>query len=323
MRETEKPLISICCITFNQERYIKKTIEGFLKQKITYPIEIIIHDDASTDNTVNIIKEFHKNYPTIIKPIFQTVNQYQLGKRGSYFAFKEANGKYIAFCEGDDYWIDQYKLQKQVDFLEANPDCTISGHRIILYYDAEQKFGDPFPSKYIPEISNINLFLSHNFIPSLSIVFRREIIENLPDIYFKVPFGDYILKVLCAEKGKIGFINQIMGVYRIHNKGVSQGNKMQFLKMRINNIEQISNYLNYRKDLKLLLLKNRIEKAFLLYEWGAKNRFKIYFQYILSNSASFMEIIYIGILIIKWKLFPYLKLVKKSIKNHTNIDLEI
>ena len=130
MDNSEIPVVSICSITYNHANYIRDTIESFLMQKTNVPIEIIIHDDASTDGTTEIIKEYSIKFPNIIIPIIQTENQYSKGVRGiaARFTFPRARGKYIALCEGDDYWTDPYKLQKQVDFLEANPDCSLCFH---------------------------------------------------------------------------------------------------------------------------------------------------------------------------------------------------
>lgn len=119
----DTPVVSIACMSFNHRNFIKDTLDGFLIQKTTFPFEVIIHDDASTDGTTEIIKKYEEKYPHIIKPIYQTENQYS--KRvdiAKTFLFPKLNGKYLAICEGDDYWIDPLKLQKQVDFLEKNKD---------------------------------------------------------------------------------------------------------------------------------------------------------------------------------------------------------
>ena len=119
----EQPLVSILCITFNHVDFIRKTLNGFLIQEISFPVEIIIHDDASQDGTQDIIREYEALYPNIIKPIYQEENQYSKKVDfGKEFIFPKIKGKYIATCEGDDYWTDPFKLQKQVDFLEQNTD---------------------------------------------------------------------------------------------------------------------------------------------------------------------------------------------------------
>ena len=119
-----EPLVSICCITYNHAPYIKECIEGFLMQKTTFPIEILIHDDCSTDGTTEIIKDYEKQYPDLIFPLYEEENQYQKGKASEidFYNYKRARGKYIAYCEGDDYWTDPLKLTKQVLFMEENPE---------------------------------------------------------------------------------------------------------------------------------------------------------------------------------------------------------
>ena len=123
----QKPLVSILCATYNQKDFIAQTIESFLMQKVDFPIEIIVHDDASTDGTAEIVKEYADKYPDIIKPIFQKENQHSK-KTGIWntFIYPKAQGKYYADCEGDDYWTDPNKLQRQVDFLESHPEYSLS-----------------------------------------------------------------------------------------------------------------------------------------------------------------------------------------------------
>jgi len=112
-------LVSISCLTYNHEPYIRSAIEGFLKQNTTFHFEVLMHDDASTDHTASIIREYEEKYPDIINPIYQIENQYSKGVWVSgVYQFPRAKGKYIAICEGDDYWTDPLKLQKQVDLME-------------------------------------------------------------------------------------------------------------------------------------------------------------------------------------------------------------
>lgn len=126
----EKPLVSICCVTYNHENYIRDCLDSFLMQKTNFQFEVIIHDDASTDNTAKIICEYVEKYPDLFVPILQTDNQYSKGiKPYQTYVYPRAKGKYIAVCEGDDYWTDPYKLQKQVDFLESNNDYVLTCHR--------------------------------------------------------------------------------------------------------------------------------------------------------------------------------------------------
>jgi len=127
--ENVRPTVSICCITYNHAPYIRSALDGFLMQETDFAYEILIHDDASTDGTADIIREYTARYPDIIKPILREENQYSKGISNiSIFNFPRARGEFIAMCEGDDYWTDPHKLQKQVDYLRAHPDCALCFH---------------------------------------------------------------------------------------------------------------------------------------------------------------------------------------------------
>ena len=129
MNKTTK--VSISCLAYNHEPYISKCLDGFIMQKTDFPFEVLIHDDASTDRTADIIREYEAKYPDIIKPIYQTENKYSKGIGiTKTYQFPRAKGKYIAMCEGDDYWTDPLKLQKQVDFLEKNEEYSACFHDI-------------------------------------------------------------------------------------------------------------------------------------------------------------------------------------------------
>ena len=137
----ELPLVSIACITYNQEKYIHQCLDGFVMQKTNFKIEVVIHDDASTDNTPSIIREYCNNYPDLFVPILQTQNKYKEGKGILVpYVYPKCRGKYIALCEGDDYWTDPYKLQKQVDFLEANPEYGMCYTKVLQYCQSGGKF---------------------------------------------------------------------------------------------------------------------------------------------------------------------------------------
>ena len=134
-KDNQQPLmVTIRCIAYNQERYIRDCLEGFVMQKTNFRFEAIVHDDASTDGTAAIIKEYAEKYPDIIKPILETENQYSKHDGSLQRIMAEGcKGKYVAFCEGDDYWTDPLKLQKQVDFLESHPDYSLCFHNAIMH----------------------------------------------------------------------------------------------------------------------------------------------------------------------------------------------
>ena len=129
-RPVGAPLVSISCVSFNHEAYIARALDSFLMQETDFPFEILVYDDASTDRTQAIIRDYEEKYPDLIKPYYQTENQYSQGKYNveGYFNYPRAKGKYIAMCDGDDYWTDKKKLQLQVDYMEAHPGCSMCFH---------------------------------------------------------------------------------------------------------------------------------------------------------------------------------------------------
>lgn len=214
-----KPLVSISCITYNHELYIRDSLEGMLMQQCDFDFEILIHDDASTDNTQKIIKEYQEKYPNIIKPIFQKENQYSKGKRGfnATYNFTRAKGKYIAICEGDDYWTDPLKLQKQVDFLEANNEFSFCAHYVNAV-DAENNLLE----KAI--LADNDRFFSkagvlHQQFPTLSLLFRSSaLIQEYHDL--QVFNGDIFLLACLSSKGKGAYLNFVGANYRKHSGGI-------------------------------------------------------------------------------------------------------
>ena len=218
-----KPLLSIACITYNHAKFIRQALDNFLMQKTNFPFEIIIHDDASTDGTADIIREYEAKYPDIIKPIYQKENQWQKGVSISRtFQFPRIKGKYVAMCEGDDYWCDEYKLQKQVDFMEAHPDYALCYHPAkMIYVDEEREPITIGKSKYNNPQPYYNL-IKGNYIPSNSVLYRtkylKQELKNYPnDIY---P-NDWFNHIVVSKHGKIGYIPDVMYVYRRHKQGIS------------------------------------------------------------------------------------------------------
>lgn len=223
------PLVSICCITFNHERYIEDTLKGFLTQNTNFSFEILIHDDASTDCTADIIHKYRDRYPKLIKPIIQTENQYSKGKRPNVeFNYPRARGKYIALCEGDDYWIDPMKLQKQVEFLEKNKDF------IATYHDVQIIDENNIEKNLKLNIYNFdtNIFtkkdIENNKLPGQlgSVVYRniwKELNEEIKMEYKRLNVsGDRKLALLLVLNGKIYRFEEKMSAYRrVVNSGIS------------------------------------------------------------------------------------------------------
>jgi len=225
------PLVSICCITYNHEKYIAQAIEGFLMQKTDFPIEIIIHDDASIDRTADIIREYEIKHPKFIKPIYQKENQWSKGIRPyPIYVWPEARGKYIAICEGDDYWTDPYKLQKQVSFLEDNEDYSFVLTNFDAYFENDKKVVKNFLTKQKDFYQNPKTphELFTTYLRPLTWMMRAKYFDEiLLDITSNYLIGDAPLYLYLAFKGKIGFIDESTGVYRINYGSLTQGNKIE------------------------------------------------------------------------------------------------
>ncbi len=213
--EFDLPFTSICMITYNHQNFIAEAIEGVLIQEVNFPFELIIANDASTDNTDSIINDFIKTHSkgNLIKYINQERN---IGIMPNFiFALEHCKGKYIAMCEGDDYWTDKYKLQKQVDFLEANEDYAICYHEVYELEDGKLVLSK-LKSAENEETYTIEDLAEYNFINTASAIFRNGLIKEFPSWFKHSPVGDYPLHMLNALHGKIKYFSEPMGVYRKH-----------------------------------------------------------------------------------------------------------
>lgn len=225
------PLVSIFCATYNHENYIGQAIEGFLMQQTNFPFEIIITEDKSTDGTALIIREYENKFPEKFVVFYHKENLYS--KKIDFFhteVLPVIKGRYIAWCEGDDYWTDPYKLQKQVDFLEGNPEYVMCFHNAIIKYENNKKNQHQF--NYIKTDQNIELkkLINNWIVPTASIIFKRSILP-LPDWSNKIYSGDMTLILTAYQQGKIFFIKDKMSVYRKQNNenSLSQRASTKFL----------------------------------------------------------------------------------------------
>ncbi len=214
--------VSIICNTYNQESYIRDALNSFVMQKTDFKFEVLVHDDASTDNTPNIIKEFEEKYPDIIKPIYQTENQYSkkipITKT---FTLPRAKGKYFAYCEGDDYWTDELKLQKQYDVLEAHPDIDMCAHstNMVSADNTEILMAVLQPSNTERVLTTEEVILGGGgYVATNSLFYRKGIYENEPP-FRKMLSLDYTLQILGSLKGGIYFLTDNMSNYRYMAKG--------------------------------------------------------------------------------------------------------
>jgi glycosyltransferase involved in cell wall biosynthesis len=212
---TKKPKVSVVTITYNHESYIRQTLDSFLMQETDFPFEIVVADDCSTDKTQDIVREYAKAHPGIIKPILRKKN---IGAvPNSISSLQAAEGKYIALCEGDDYWTDPKKLQTQVDFLDKHPGYGLCFHpaKVIFQNNEEKSFTHPDVSE--KATFTTTGLVQRNFIHTSSVMYRRQKYDKIPENILPL---DWYLHLYHAKFGKIGFIEQPMSAYRRHTGGI-------------------------------------------------------------------------------------------------------
>lgn len=303
-------LVAVNCLTYNHESYIRQCLEGFVTQKTKFRFVAIVHDDASTDNTAKIVREYADKYPDIIKPIFETVNQYSK-KDGSLDkiinqAINETNCKYIAVCEGDDYWTDSNKLQKQVSFLEKHSEYVLTHTSYMRYYEFDKKF---YPAPKIQlcendEISPISILSGKYKILTATTVFRfsiyKSLIESDPFLYSSGYFmmGDTPLWYDLSKKGKIKYFQDTTSVYR-QNEGSATRRKNPRLKYRFNlSSKELRMYFcerDYLPNTYYKQIRKEYSKALIKYQCFDKD-FKPLFTYDKKSTKLLVVLKNIGVL---------------------------
>ena len=221
------PLVSVICTTYNHSAYIRQCLEGIMMQKTNFSFEVLVHDDASTDNTADIVREFEERYPDILYPIYQKENQYSRGiKIGQAFLYPRARGKYIAECEGDDYWTDPLKLQKQVDFMEAHPAYSMCFHKVEIKNELGLNPDDLLCCKIDDRDYSATELFERWIVQTASTLFRKEVIQYKISGENRVVVGDQILVLRSAQLGKIRGMSDCMSVYRVHSQGVTYNREL-------------------------------------------------------------------------------------------------
>jgi glycosyltransferase involved in cell wall biosynthesis len=218
MGNNELPLVTIKCTAYNHELFLRKCLDGFVMQKTNFKFEAIVHDDASTDGTANIIREYAEKYPSIIKPIYETENQFTKGKLAKIMD-DAITGKYAAICEGDDYWTDPHKLQRQVDFLEAHPDYSaVSENGMVLNTITDTQY--LFSEESEHDVNIEELIIKRRF-PTASVMYRvassQGIFNTCHCLY------DTMRWCYLTSKGKFRYLTNVSSVYRRGNQGVVEG----------------------------------------------------------------------------------------------------
>lgn len=217
---SDKVYISCICIAYNHERYIRDTLDSILAQKSEYKFELIIHDDCSTDSTRDILNEYKNRFPDIIRLILQKENQYSQNKKLLPLAIPFVKGEFVAVCEGDDFWIDEYKIQKQIKKMYQHENikiCFTSGYALFntstsklisFHKDTEQVFS----AEQVIQGGG-------NFMPTASIMFRTEALKSLPNFFYTAPVEDYFLQICASLYNGAIYIPDTTSVYRINTIG--------------------------------------------------------------------------------------------------------
>lgn len=244
-------LVSICIPTYQHGSFIAQTLAGCISQQTNFQYEIVIGDDGSTDEAPRIIADYSVQFPNIIRSYLHKKNlgpssPIELGgKNNVIFLFSQCRGKYIALCEGDDYWTDPLKLQKQVDFLETNPEVALTHHQVEVYYENGSPSHQFNPPDQRTETTIIDLLSDTWYVATCSSVFRNVYQDGLPSWFFNTGSGDLGIFLIAAHHGKIQYFNQSMGVYRRHRGGLSnfqhQYNRF-FLENRLKLYQEVNEF---------------------------------------------------------------------------------
>ncbi|WP_394994413.1 glycosyltransferase [Emticicia sp.] len=250
------PKVSVCVPTYNHEKYIRQTLDGALMQQTDFVFEIVIGDDASTDNNQRIIQEYVDKYPNIFRAFLHEENQgprepKEFGGRNNVLGLlKACKGDYVALCEGDDYWTDPLKLQKQVDFMETNLDYSICHHNMnVIYEDGspEHFFNE---SNQKTKSSIVDILEDRWFIATAATLYRNIFREkDFANWHSRAAAGDWALAIQLAATGKIHYMPEAMGVYRKHREGLSNihsSTNLFFLKNRKQMFTDVNEWLDFQ-----------------------------------------------------------------------------
>ena len=262
--------LSVCLITYNHEQFIIQALESSLAQKTNFEFEIVIGEDRSTDDTARILTEYQRRYPDKIRLLLPEQN---LGPNRNFAnTIQACRGEYIALLEGDDYWSSPTKLQEQVDFLDSHAECAICFHAVKVFHEDGSVAARVQPRFGHKKISTIEDLLGlGNFIPTCATVFRNGLITEFPNWFYALRIADFTLHVLNARYGKIGYINKVMGAYRIHGGGTfsaasTSGNAQEVIRT----YDYLNSYLDYRYDRTIKAIQN----YWLAIDYYRKGKFK-------------------------------------------------
>jgi len=294
----EKALVSVFCMAYNHEKYIEDALKGFVMQKTSFRFEVLVHDDASQDRTADIIREYEMKHPDIIKPIYQTENQYSKNPGIIWDLFMEkSNGKYIAICEGDDCWITPNKIQRQVDYMESHPDCTlcftnglceedgiISGRRVIPWTKFAKRAYKHGDADY-----DMGEMILLDYVPTASLLFRKEVWINPPPLSQDSFDGDNYIRYYTTSLGYAHCIDEDTCLYRFGVKNSLSTKwredvqkKVDFLHMYGSLLDDMNVFTDYKYDavIQETKLLQDFEKGWLQKDYSMlrQNRFHVFYR---------------------------------------------
>lgn len=274
MIQKDSPLVTIQCLTYNHEPYIRQCLEGFVMQQTDFCFEVIVHDDASTDETPNIIREYAEKYPNIIRPILETENQWSKNDGSLERIMKEhTHGKYIALCEGDDYWIDVYKLQKQVDFLETHEEYGLVHTNCMIAYEKRNFILEPFQKEGVPNGNVYKQILERNFISTLTVVYRANLLKYAELEIGNIRYWDRMMWICFSRYTNFYYLDENTAVYRILQDSATHSDCRKLLYKWLPGTNDMLEYLERIKvsdeDKKLFLVTRY--KQLLLYSYYARD----------------------------------------------------
>ena len=247
---SEKVKVMIHCLVYNHEPYLRDCLEGFVSQKTDFPFKAIVHDDCSTDGSAAIIREYAEKYPHIIEPIYETENQWRKGTLNSImYGAILGRSPYIAYCEGDDYWIDPYKLQKQVDYMDAHPECTMTCSNVELLTpkgiinDSDKRKNEWFFHEKSKLMSTEEVI--HTCGHTCTLMIRSALFDAYPEVCKKCGVGDYPLQIYAALQGTVYCFAEKTSVYRFQTPSSYTTNyKTYTAKLKSKIIRSITNMLD-------------------------------------------------------------------------------
>jgi len=245
----DEPLVSIVCHSYNHADYIENALNGFLMQQTDFRFEVVVHDDASSDGTAAIVEKYAAKYPTILRPILQTENQFRRGKRPPFFSFPASKGKYIALCEGDDYWLDHHKISVQANFLESHPEISVCGHDALIVQNGMLLKSSKLLDSQKRDFDSRDL-QKGGYILSATAMFVNKIAEFAPE-HSQILNGDNLIFSRLGEFGGAKYLENLgPAAYRVHAGGVwSLLDEQQKTAARINTDIWISKYYERTGDL--------------------------------------------------------------------------